>query len=298
MFQQLFKRASSNAPLLLSLTSLFWAGNFVIGRGMHEIIPPLAMATLRWSLAFILILPFAFKHLKRDWPVIKQNLPIILLLGTAGVGCFNSLAYIGLNHTTALNGLIIQSAGPIMIMMMALLVFGERITLRQLFGVLFSLAGVLVIVSKATPANLLALTLNKGDFWVLAAMAVWAFYTIFLRKRPNMHPISFIAATIFVGASVNVPLFLWEHFTIRQIQITPASLMTIAYIAIFPSILSYLFYNRGVALIGGSKAGTFLHLVPLFGTALAIIFLGEQFMFYHGLGFAMILIGVTIAVKS
>lgn len=298
MLRKIFNSAASNAPLLLSLTALFWAGNFVVGRGMHESIPPLTMATLRWTIAATLFFPFAYKQLKRDWTTIKANLPILFLLGTAGVGSFNSLAYIGLNHTTALNGLIIQSAGPILIMLTALILFGERIALRQLVGVLISLIGVVVIVSKAAPANLLAMALNKGDLWILAAMSVWALYTVLLRKRPDIHPLSFTAMTFIIGAAVNIPLFLWEHFTIRQIQITQGSLLTIAYISVFPSILSYLFYNRGVSLIGGSKAGTFLHLVPLFGSALAVLFLGEQPHLYHALGFGMILIGVTVAVKS
>ena len=298
MLRALFNRASSNAVLILSLTTLFWAGNFVVGRGMHEVIPPFAMATLRWTLAFFLLLPFAYRHLARDWLVIRQNFPIIFLLGATGIGSFNSLAYIGLNHTTALNGLIMQSAGPVLIMIMALVLFGERISLRQVFGVIVSLAGVLVIISKAELSNLQALTINIGDFWVLAAMAVWAVYTVFLRKRPQLHPLSFIAATIFIGAVLNIPLFIWEHLTIRQMHITPASIATIAYISVFPSILSYLFYNKGVSLIGGSRAGMFLHLIPLFGTVLAIFFLGEQFFFYHGLGFVLILAGVTIAVRA
>ncbi len=298
MFQRLFDRASSNAPLLLSLTSLFWAGNFVVGRGMHESVPPLALATLRWSIAFALLLPFAYPYLKRDWPVIRQNFGILFLLGATGIGCFNSFAYVGLNHTTALNGLIIQSAGPIMIMIMALLLFRVHISLRQLLGVLVSLVGVLVIVSKAVPGNLASLTLNKGDLWLLAAMVLWAVYTVFLRKRPDLHPMSFITVTIFIGAVLNLPFFAFEHFTVRQLQITPASLMAIAYVSLFPSVFAYLLYNKGVSLIGGNRAGVFLHLIPLFGSVLAILFLGEQFRFYHGLGFVLILAGVTLAVRA
>ena len=298
MLRPIFHSVSSNATLLLSLTALFWAGNFVVGRGMHETIPPLAMATIRWSIAALIFTPFALAHLHRDWPTIKHNFGVIFVLGTLGVGCFNSLAYIGLNHTTALNGLIMQSAGPVLILLGAQVLFGEKITLRQIIGVGISLAGVLAIVSKANLENLLALSLNEGDFWILAAMSIWALYTVLLRKRPDIHPMSFIAVTFLIGAIVNIPFFLWEHLTIRQLQITRESIAAIAYISVFPSILAYLFYNRGVTLIGASKAGMFLHLVPLFGTALAIIFLGEQPFFYHALGFGLILVGVTTAVRS
>ena len=134
-------------------TSLFWAGNFVVGRGMHELVPPLAMATLRWIFAFSLLLPFAIKPLKQDWPILKQNFPIIFLLGALGIGCFNSLAYIGLNHTTALNGLIIQSAGPVLIMAMSWMIYGEKMNLSAMLGVMISIIGVLVIISKATAHN-------------------------------------------------------------------------------------------------------------------------------------------------
>jgi drug/metabolite transporter (DMT)-like permease len=298
LFKPFFSAITSNATLLLSLSTLFWAGNFVVGRGMHETIPPLAMATLRWSIATMLFFPFAFSHIKHDWPVIKQNFPIIFLLGATGVGCFNSFAYLGLNHTTALNGLIIQSAGPILIILTALLLFGERFAPGKLIGVFISLTGVLVIVTKANSANLLNQSFNKGDLWILAAMGVWALYTVILRKRPDIHPISFTATTFLIGALVNIPGFLWEHFTIRQVQITQSSLATIAYISVFPSIIAYLFWNRGVALIGSNRAGTFLHLIPLFGSTLALLFLGEQPHFYHALGFVLILLGVTIAVRS
>ena len=298
MLQHLFHRAATNAPILLSLTSLFWAGNFVIGRGMHETVPPLAMATLRWIIAFSLLLPFAFQKLKQDWPVLRQNAPILFLLGVTGVGCFNSFAYIGLNHTSALNGLIIQSAGPVLIILMGLVMHGERMSRAGLLGLVISMSGVLAIISQASLPRLQALSLNEGDLWILAAMAIWALYTVLLRQRPQIHPMSFLATTFFIGAIVNIPFFAWEHAAIRQLQITPASLAGLAYISIFPSILAYLFYNRGVALIGSNKAGTFLHLIPLFGSALAVLFLGEQLFFYHLLGFALILLGVTIAVKS
>ena len=298
MLRSIFKAALSNATLILSLTALFWAGNFVVGRGMHETIPPLAMATVRWSLAALIFTPFALKHLRHDWPTIKRSFPIIFVLGMLGVGCFNSLAYIGLNHTTALNGLIMQSAGPVLILLVALFLYGEKINARQIIGVCISLIGVLVIVSKAALDNLLALSLNKGDFWILAAMSIWAFYTVLLRKRPDIHPASFIAVTFWIGAIVNIPFFAFEHLTIRQLQITPESIAAIGYISVFPSILAYLFYNKGVALIGAAKAGMFLHLVPLFGSVLAIIFLGEQLYLYHALGFGLILAGVTTAVRS
>ncbi len=298
MLRSVFNKFISNAPLLLTLCAVFWAGNFVIGRGMHATIPPLTMAALRWCLAAGLFLPFALGHLKKDRETIRNNLPVLFVLGATGVGCFNTFAYIGLGYTTALNGLIIQSAGPVIIIVMAFFLFGDRFAPDRLAGVLISLAGVLIIISRASLANLATLSLNSGDLWILAAMAIWALYTVLLRKRPDIHPVSFIAITFAIGAIVNIPGFIWEFVNLQRMEIAPASLAAIAYIAIFPGILSYLFWNRGVALAGSSRAGVFLHLIPLFGTLFAILFLGEQIRLYHGLGFALILSGVSLAGRS
>jgi drug/metabolite transporter (DMT)-like permease len=294
---RVFNSRSETAYVLLAASALFWAGNFVVGRGMHALIPPLGMAWMRWTIASAILLPFAVPRLRRDWPLIRANWLILLALGTIGVGGFNTFAYVGLNHTSALNGLIIQSAGPVLIMLTALALFGERISRHQLAGVVTSLLGVVVIVTKAEPMALARLEFNVGDLWILGAMQVWATYTVLLRKRPDIHPLSFLAVTFIIGALVNTPLALYEHLCIRQFQATPGSLMTIAYIAVFPSILAYLFWNRGVALVGSSRAGVFLHLVPLFGSVLAMLFLAETPALHHGLGFAMILAGVSIATK-
>lgn len=294
---RLFNSLGRNAYLLLAGSALFWAGNFVVGRGMHELVPPLAMAWMRWTIAAAIVLPFALPRLRRDWPQIVANWPILLALGAIGIGGFNTLAYVGLNHTGALNGLIIQSAGPVLIMLTALLLFGERVGPRQIAGVTVSLLGVATIVGKADPAALAALRFNRGDLWILAAMQVWATYTVLLRRRPDIHPLSFLAVTFAIGALINTPLALYEHLYVRQFQTTGGSLLTIAYIAVFPSILAYLFWNRGVALVGSARAGVFLHLVPLFGAIMAMLFLGERPALYHGLGFALILTGVGVAAK-
>lgn len=299
--ETLFKalqKFSENAPLLLSLTTLFWAGNFIIGRGMHETLPPLAMATLRWSLAALIFLPFSVGYLKKDFPEIRRNFGTLLLLGGLGVGMFNSLAYIGLNHTTALNGVIIQSVGPILIILTAYLLFGERIGISRMVAVGISLCGVLVIISKGEIERLAGLRLNSGDLFVLGAMTIWALYTVLLRLRPNIHPVSFIAVTFIIGATLNIPFFVWEHFFVRAFQASPQNLLAIAYVAVFPSILSYLFWNRGVALIGSARAGSFLHLVPLYGSLMAMAFLGEQPALFHLVGFGLILTGVILASRS
>jgi drug/metabolite transporter (DMT)-like permease len=288
-----------NQPyLLLTLTPLFWGGNFVLGRGVHEFFPPIALASIRWTLAFLIILPFAWPHLRRDWRVIRRNWPWLLLLGATGAGSFNTLTYIGLNYTPALNALIINSSGPVMIALASFIFFSDRLTVRQGFGIALSLTGVVVVVSKGDFQALAQLQVNSGDLWVLAAMAVWGVYTAFLRKRPaEIHWLSLAASLFCVAAVLNWPLHAWEHAYIRSLVLSTDALLAIGYVSIFPSILAYVFYTRGVELIGGNRAGVFLHLVPLFGSTLAILILGEQPLWSHAVGFALILTGVTIAAR-
>lgn len=298
MISRLFEKLYENAYLLLALTALFWAGNFVIGRGVHEHIPPIALAWTRWVLAAAITLPFAYPHIRREWPVIRKNLPILFFFGTVGVGAFNTLSYSGLNYTTALNALVLQSSGPILIVLSSFLIFGDRISTRQGLGIMLSLAGVLLMVSRGDLTVLSGFELNRGDLLILAALFLWGFYTAFLRKRPSIHWLSFICVTFMFGALVNTPFFIWEHLAVRQMTMDVPTLLAILYVSIFPSILAYICFNRGVELIGANRAGVCLHLVPLFGAILAIFLLGEKPQAYHFVGIALIIGGVTMAARK
>jgi len=298
MIRRLASALYANAYLLLSLTALFWAGNFVIGRGVHEHVPPIALATARWILASLIILPFALPHLRRDWPVIRANIPILLFLGTVGVGAFNTLSYSGLNYTTALNALVLQSSGPILIVLASFAIFGDRISLRQAAGIAISLSGVLWMVARGDLAMLQGFRLNAGDALIILALALWGLYTAFLRKRPAIHWLSFCAATFLIGAGANLPFFAWEHVSGRQLSGDLQTFAAIAYVSIFPSVLAYICYNRAVELIGAARAGVCLHLVPLFGSVMAVLFLGEEPRLYHLLGIALILTGVALAARK
>jgi len=298
MISRLGQKLYSNAYLLLSLTALFWAGNFVLGRGVHEHVPPIALAWTRWCLATLIILPFAIPHLKRDWPVIRTSMPLLLFFGIVGVGAFNTLSYTGLNYTTALNGLVLQSSGPILIILASFFIFGDRISPRQAIGITLSLTGVLVMVARGNPDVLAGFELNRGDLLLIAALLLWGLYTAYLRKRPAIHWLSFTATTFFIGAIVNTPFFVWEHLSVRQLQLDTQTIAAIAYVSIFPSVLAYICFNRGVELIGANRAGVCLHLVPLFGAVLAITLLGEAPRIYHFLGIALILAGVSLAARK
>ena len=293
--QSIASKGFGNAYLLLILTMLFWAGNSVVARGIHQTVPPLALAWVRWTIATLLILPFAWPHLKRDWPVIRANWPILVLLGTVGAGTFIALYYYGVSKTSAINALVINSAVPILIPLAAFIMYGERIRRGQAVGVAVSMLGVMVVLSKGNPAALASMDLNQGDLWVLGAMAVWSVYTALLRKQPAIHWLSFAAITFAVASLVNLPIFIGEHLLFRQIHWTREAVIAIAYVSTLPSVVAQIFYIRGVELIGSTRAGVFMHLVPMFGAIMAIAFLGETVHLFHLAGFALILVGVWLA---
>lgn len=298
MFRNLIRSVTSNAYLLLTLTALFWAGNFVLARGVHGHVPPIALAWFRWALAFLIVLPFAIPHLRRDWQAICEKPLLIIMLGITGVGSFNTLAYIALNYATAISGAVIHSVGPALIAITSFIVFAERLSWRQILEIAISLLGVLIVVVRGDMAALFALKFNSGDLLFMAATVIWAIYTVYLRNVPQMHWLSFIAVTFFVGALVITPFFVAEHYSGWQLQFDRTTLLTFSYVAIFPSVIAYSFYNRGVALIGANRAGVFLYVVPVFSTLLAIALLGEKLELRHVVGFAMIFAGVMLTARK
>ncbi len=281
--------------LLLSLTSLFWAINIVLGRFIAGTIPPVILSEIRWACAALIALPFAWDHLRRDWPLIRHTLPMMLLLSLTGIATYNTLAYTGLQYTEAINALLMQSAGPLLIALWSLVLFRDRLTAGQLLGILTSLFGVLVIILRGDPAALLSLHLNPGDLWMLVALVVYGLYAASLRRRPPIHPISFLAFTMAAGAIMLFPAAVIEFTAGRRIHPTPAAFAVFAYVAVFPSLLAYLFFNRGVELIGANRAGPFFHLMPVFGSVIAIVFLGERPQAFHAVGYALIIGGIFIA---
>lgn len=285
---------TANAALFLSLTMLFWAGNHVVGRWLGGHMPPVTLACLRWIGATALLAPFAWRYVRDDWDAVRARLPFLIVLGVVGVGLFNTLQYIALVHTTATSSAILNSSGPILIVIFGVFMLQQRISTLQLTGIGVSLLGVLTVVGKGDPRSLLAMEYNKGDLYMLAAVALWAFYTVLLQRRPKIHWLSFALVTYFVAAVLNMPLALAEVSLGARFDLTPGTLAAIAYIVVFPSLLANLFFNRGVEIIGASRAGVFMHLVPMFTAVLAMVFLGEQPSLFHAAGFALILAGVWL----
>jgi len=284
--------------LLLSLTSLFWAGNTVIGRFMAGHVPPITLAFVRWGGAFAILLPFALTHLFRDWPAIRKQLGLMLLLSVTGFSVYNTLAYYGLQYTTAINGLLLQSIGPLFVALWSFVLFRDRLTPRQACGIGVSLTGVVVIVCHGSLAILLAVAFNRGDLMFVVALLIYAFYAAMLRRRPAMHPLSFLAFGMGVGAVVLIPPMVVELAGGKTFILDGASILSFAFICIFPSLLGYLFLNRGIELIGANRSAPFIHLVPVFGSVLAIVLLGERFELYHAIGYALVFAGITVATRK
>jgi len=284
--------------LLLSFTSLFWAGNTILGRYVAGHIPPMTLAFVRWAGASLIVLPFAARHIAQDWPVLRKSWPMMLLISVTGFSVYNTMAYYGLQYTTAINGLLLQSIGPLFVAVWTFVLFGDRLTLRQACGICVSLSGVLVIICHGSLAVLLNIAFNRGDIFFVIALVFYGFYTAMLRKRPAIHPLSFLAVGMGIGAVFLIPFVVYEFESGRTFVLDTESLLSFAFICIFPSLIGYLFLNRGIELIGANRAAPFIHLVPVFGSVLAIVLLGERFEMFHAVGYGLVFSGITIATKK
>lgn len=279
--------------LLLTLVVLFWAGNAVVGRAARDLVPPFTLAFLRWSGALALVAPFALRTLPADLPVLRKHWRMLLLLGLLGVAAFNALLYSGVHFTTATNAVLIQASIPPLIAVVVFALFGQATSARQIGAMLLSMTGVVIVVCRGDPTVLLHLKIGLGDALILTASASWAFYSALLRKRPAVHPLSFLAVTFAIGVLAMAPLSLMEISVGRHVVWGAPALSAMAYVAVFPSVVAYLLYNRGVDLVGAARAGQFINLMPLFGAGLAVLLLGEPLRGFHLLGGGLIVAGIA-----
>ncbi len=291
-------KSSGKPYLLLTLAILFWSGNTVVGRAVRADIPPLAFAFWRWLTATLILWVFAIPYLKKDRDAIKSGLPMLLLLSAIGIAAFNSLLYSGLQWTTAINSFLLQAMMPIFIVWLSFLLFREKVTRGQVLGLLICLAGAVVIITRGDASRLLALSFNYGDIYIFIAVVLYAGYSVLLRKRPPIHELSFMAVTFGLGTLLLLPLYLAETLAGRPIEFNRISLLAVGYVALFPSIISYFCFNRGILLVGANRGGMFLYLMPVFGSILAIVFLGEAIRWFHLAGFGLILPGLLMATRK
>ena len=296
--QQLREWFFAQPYLLLTLVPLFWGGNAVVGRGMAEIISPITLAWIRWTVAFLLILPFALPSVRRDWQTIRSSWKMLLLLSLLGITIFNTLFYVALQTTQAINAALMQSAGPAVIVLLSWWWFGERINQRQWLGLSLCFLGVGLVLFQGSWEVLQKFELVPGDLWLLPAVLAYASYTTLLRIKPAISLMSFLAVTFALGGSMLIPLMLLEWYWVGLPQGSLQLAWAVGYVSIFPSILAFLFWNRGIDLIGPNLGGLFINLVPVFASLLAIIFLGENFQWYHAGGMLLVLSGMLLFRKS
>jgi drug/metabolite transporter (DMT)-like permease len=281
--------------VLLTLAPLFWSCNWIVGRGLSHDVPPLAMTFYRWLFAIVILAPFALPRLRADVWLVRRHWKALLGLGVVGIGTHNALAYLGLRYTTAMNGVILNSFIPVMIVALSWLLLRERLGTLQIAGIAVSLAGVLTILSQGSLAALVAFRLNTGDLLIIVSMAMWSIYTIGLRFRPpRMHLLSFLFVIACIGDFAILPFYLIETWLGQPMQWTVESAVSLAAIGLFSSVLAYIFWNRGVEAVGANVAGLFVHLMPVFGVVLAWAVLDERLAPFHVAGIALILCGIYI----
>jgi drug/metabolite transporter (DMT)-like permease len=281
--------------LLLTLAPLFWSCNWIVGRGLSDDVPALAMTFYRWLFAIVILAPFALPHVRRDMPVIRRHWRVLLGLGVIGIGSHNALAYLGLRYTTAVNGVILNSFIPVMIVTLSWLVLRERLAPLQIAGIGISIAGVMTILTRGSLAALATFSLNGGDVLIVLSMAMWSVYTICLRYRPpGMHLLSFLFVIACIGDLAILPFYALETALGYPMRWTPTAALAIASVALFSSVLAYIFWNRGVERVGANVAGLFVHLMPVFGVVLAWLVLDERLAAFHVAGIALIVVGIVV----
>ncbi len=293
-------RGLASPYLLLTATSFFWSLNWVVGKALVGTVSPLTLTLIRWVVAVAAMMPFAWPQIRAHWPLVRREWKTIAWIAFWGTGLHNAFAYVGLQYTTATNGVILNSSIPILIILTGWIVYRDTISGPQMVGVLVSLAGVLAVLTKGDPGVLASLRLNAGDLIILVGIVFWAIYTVLLRMRPRELPgLALLACCGSVGILFLAPLSAAELlFLGGKVEFTPASVAAMLYVGTFPSFIGYVFWNRAVSEVGPNIAGIFIHLMPVFGSVLAWVFLGEHFRAFHFVGIALILAGVWLTAQG
>lgn len=284
--------------LFAMLPPLFWAGNFLVARMFHEVIPPFQMSFWRWLMALLIILPFTSRALSANIGTIRQELGFLVFLGAIGVAAFNCFIYAALQHTTVVNASLINSLMPVATFLFALVFIGDRLSPRQMLGVLICVAGAMFIIARGEIGLLTSLSFNAGDMLVLFGLTFWALYTVMIRWRKTvLPPMVFLTVTIAFGVLCHLPFVAWEYAGQGGFPPSAGNLAALLYLAIFPSLLAYIFWNRAVTALGPGRTGLFMYLMPIFSTLLAVLLLGEEFRFFHLAGMALIFLGIALVTR-
>ena len=301
--------AASSAPLSrwrillpyagLVATTLCWAGNWVVGRAIRDEMPPIALNFWRWTVALIILAPFALPRLRGKGEVLRRSAPLLFGLGATGIVLFQVLVYSGLRSTTTVNAVLMNSAAPLFIILCAWLMERDRATPRQILGMLISFCGIVVIMKRGDVAALADFRFDPGDLAILAAMPAWGIYSVLLKRRPReLDGLGLLFAISAAGLMLLSPAYAAETLWFHAPTVSLASAAAVLYVGLFASVLAYFCWNYGVALVGPTRSGFMLHLLPAFGTLLAIVVNGESVYRYHFAGIGTILLGVLLATTS
>ncbi len=283
------------AYILLTLTSLFWGGNSVAGKMAVGEISPMLLTLARWAVAALIVFAIALPDIRRDWPLIRKNLGKLFLFGALGFTMFNVLLYTALTKTSAVSSAIVQAAIPASVYILNFLIFRVKTGLWQLAGFIVTLAGVMLVVTHGEIARLASLDLNEGDALVLMAVVIYSLYAVCLRYKPEISWKSLIAALTLSAALSSIPFVIWEWRSGGLTLPGNTGWLIVLYTGIFPSILSQVFFIRGVELIGANRAGIFSNLIPIFGTGLAILIIGEPLETFHVAALVLVVAGIWLA---
>lgn len=303
MSQENAGRLGAHRPRQIMLTilffvvpPLFWAGNYIVGRAVRNDVPPVTLTFVRWLIALAIILPFAAPHIKRDYRKYLQHPLRIIAVSLSGIAAFSLLVYYGLHHTSGTNALLLNSCVPVLIMLFSCLFFKARLNHLQIISVFISCCGVLTIILKGDIRALFHLAFSSGDMLLLAAMACFALYTLWLKKLPaDINKMGLLGMQVIITLLAIAPLFLREYRSGAQVNWDQVTITGVIFLGVFPSFISYLLYGCCVEAVGTARAGLSIHLIPVFGVALSVIFLGEHIQPFHVMGISIILSGVGLA---
>ena len=285
------------AYILLVLTTIFWSGNFIVGKAatIYEI-PPFSLNFFRWLFAGIILLPFTFKEIILKKNYIKENIGLFIILGITSITVFNSIVYYSLYFTQVITGVLMISTIPVWIILISSLLKIEKTNIYQIFGILLSLIGVVAIITKSDLEVIKGLEFNKGDLSIIVAMFSWAIFSTLLKKKKlEVSQITLLQVVIIFGLIFLTPIYIIELLLGNYIILDKPFFLTLAYVVIFPGLLSFLFWIKGISVIGANRSGIFLHLMPIFGSVFAIIIFKEKIMFYHLIGAIFIIFGIRIS---
>ena len=294
------KNNNNFAYFILVLTTIFWSGNFIVGKAASIYqIPPFSLNFYRWFFAGLILLPFTYKEILNKKKYIIENISIFIILGITSITIFNSIVYYSLYYTQVISGILMISTIPVWIIFISTFLNIEKTNIFQIFGVVLSLIGVIFIVTKADLNLIKNLDFNKGDLSMIVAMFSWAIYSALLkRKNFKISQISLLEVVIICGLIFLIPVYLIELYLGNKIILGKPFYLTLTYVVIFPGLASFFFWIKGISIIGANRAGVFLHLMPIFGAIMAMIIFDEKFMFYHFLGAIFIILGITLSNKK